>query len=92
VTALRTPVRCTFFALCGTTMTHTEEGKRVGVAGRGIIVCNACAPKLQRAARVTAQVARTGLAAYAQRALPGFAPLIGQLQAAFTQPGEGERR
>ena len=91
VTKLAQPVPCAFHPLCGTTMHDSTEGKAFRVAGRTIVACNRCVPRVQMAARGAVTLVGLGLKAFIDQRVPGLRPTLGQLKTAWETAQHGTR-
>lgn len=69
--------------ICGKRMMNSSEGRGFIAGKYRFVACNGCAPKIEVAARTTATVVKTGLAALINTRAPGLMPVLKQLQTAY---------
>lgn len=69
--------------LCGKVMHDTSEGRGFRAGKLKFVACLDCAPKVEAAARVTANMVQTGLHALVQQRAPGLLPILQQLRDAY---------
>lgn len=77
-------------SLCGTQMFDTDEGRRITLGKRSIVVCRAlCEPRVRQAAEATKTVVAHGVQALIQQRAPGLLPVLREAYAAWQNAKHG---